>query len=426
MSKSGFLVCCTGMFPRSLLVLFLMVVTAAVLSLGCSKGTDSDVAGDEDDSTPPATIADVHLISVSTTTATLGWTAPGDDGSDGVAYEYDLRGSLDSITEANFSQGVRIDSVVVPVPAGLQQVCLLEGLTPGTSYFFAVKSRDEVGNWSGLSNCVRANCPANQIVSIPDVALDSIVREHLGLLSGVIYTSDVDTVTELWAEDAGISDLTGLEYFTAMGVIHLGMNDISDLTPLQGLVSLWGLGLGGNPITDLTPLSGLTNLVQIAVGQSPLSDVAPLAGLTKLDWIRLNDCDVIDFSPLYNLPLLRELDVNGNQLGDISFVTNFTHLRVVNLSSNQLSDITPLGGLTGLEKVYLTLNQIADLSSLTVMVNLAELDVRYNQVTDIEPLVSNSGLGAGDVLLLQNNPLSQESIDAHIPALQARGVSVMF
>lgn len=411
----------------SLTVALILFVSALLLQTGCSqKGTNDVVDDNQDDKTPPAAIADLHVVHVTTRTATLGWTAPGDDGNVGCAHEYDLRGSLDSITESNFAQGYRIDSVVFPIPAGLVQVCTLEELDPGTSYYFAVKTRDAAGNWSNISNCVRADCLVDLAVSIQDAALDSIVREHIGLAAGDIHVSDIDTVTELWCDEAGISDLSGLEYFTAMGVIHLSGNNISDLSPLQGLVSLWGLGIGANPITDLSPLAGLVNLVQISVGQSPVSDITPLADLIKLSWVRLNATDVTDFSPLYGLPNLEELDIHSNQLGDIAFLTNFTHLKIASLSSNQLSDLTPLTGMISLERVYLTFNQIIDLSSLSGLPNLIEVDLRYNQIVDIAPLVNNSGLGTGDVVMLQNNSLSSVSINTYIPALQARGVNVAF
>ena len=40
------------------------------------------------------------------------------------------------------------------------------------------------------------------------------------------------------------------------------------------------------------------------------------------------------------------------------------------------------------------------------------------------PLVSNSGIDNGNEVNLQNNPLDSDSINIHIPALQARGVTV--
>jgi len=40
--------------------------------------------------------------------------------------------------------------------------------------------------------------------------------------------------------------------------------------------------------------------------------------------------------------------------------------------------------------------------------------------------VDNDGLGAGDMVWLYDNPLSGQSINEYIPALQARGVTVNY
>jgi hypothetical protein len=41
-------------------------------------------------------------------------------------------------------------------------------------------------------------------------------------------------------------------------------------------------------------------------------------------------------------------------------------------------------------------------------------------------LVQNDGLATGDVVGLNYNPLSSDSINIYIPQLQARGVSVFY
>ena len=50
--------------------------------------------------------------------------------------------------------------------------------------------------------------------------------------------------------------------------------------------------------------------------------------------------------------------------------------------------------------------------------------VSYNQITNIKPLVDNPGIGKGDIVGLDGNPLNEKSINEYIPALQARGVHV--
>ena len=66
------------------------------------------------------------------------------------------------------------------------------------------------------------------------------------------------------------------------------------------------------------------------------------------------------------------------------------------------------------------------MSPLGGLPNLQKLVLNYNNIVDISPLAANAGLGSGDLLYLQGNPLSTESKEVHIPALQARGVTVVY
>jgi len=104
------------------------------------------------DTTPPATITDVVVSSVSRTSVVLRWTAPGDDGSVGTATWYDFRYSTSGpITEANFPLAVHVD-IPSPKAAGSQEQLTLSGLQRGTKYWFGLKASDEVPNWAGVSD----------------------------------------------------------------------------------------------------------------------------------------------------------------------------------------------------------------------------------------------------------------------------------
>ncbi|MFH2050174.1 MAG: leucine-rich repeat domain-containing protein [bacterium] len=414
---------CVVKIGRYALVLLLL----CALIVSCSKnstGSDDDGDGDTEDIFPPSAISDMSLVSVTTSSITLQWTAPGDDSTTGVAYEYDLRISDDTITSNNFLLAFRFDDIDSPVPAGLTQVCTINDLTSGQKYYFAVKTRDDIGNWSNISNGISTTCLTNQVVVFPDTVLERLVREELSLPTGDIETSDLQNLVELFGDNQGVTDLTGLEYCFAL--VRLGMmsNNISDLTPLAGLTSLDMISLIDNNVTDLSPLINLVNLKGLFLGQNNVSDISPLQYVTSLEHIRLNETNVTDFSPIYDLPALNELDLSNNSLGDIGFISNFTQIKIIYLTSNGISNTTPLAALTGLEKLGLVFNQITDVSALSGLTSLIELDLRYNQITDISPLVSNSGLGSGDELYLTNNPLNQTSLTTHIPTLEARGVTV--
>jgi internalin A len=82
--------------------------------------------------------------------------------------------------------------------------------------------------------------------------------------------------------------------------------------------------------------------------------------------------------------------------------------------------------LTALTDLLLGDNDVSDLSPLSGLTELNWLYLDRNQISDILPLVNNPGMDNGDQLYLRSNPLGETSIDIHIPALQARGVTVYY
>ncbi len=89
-------------------------------------------------------------------TLTLTWTAPGDDGTVGRATTYDLRYSKTAISGTDtltwWNAATRATGLPAPSPAGSKDSCKVNGLTPLTTYYFIIKTADEVPNWSGYSN----------------------------------------------------------------------------------------------------------------------------------------------------------------------------------------------------------------------------------------------------------------------------------
>jgi flagellar hook capping protein FlgD len=85
----------------------------------------------------------------------LAWTAPGDDGAVGTAASYELRMSTSPITSSNWSGATIVAGAPGPAPAGTLQSAVVHNLTSGTVYWFALKTTDDVGNQSLISNVVR-------------------------------------------------------------------------------------------------------------------------------------------------------------------------------------------------------------------------------------------------------------------------------
>ena len=88
-------------------------------------------------------------------TVNLQWTAPGDDGNIGTATLYDLRMSTSPIDLTNWSAATSVSGMPAPRVAGTKQSVTVSGLTFGTTYYFAIRTQDDAGNWSGLSNVLK-------------------------------------------------------------------------------------------------------------------------------------------------------------------------------------------------------------------------------------------------------------------------------
>ena len=109
------------------------------------------------DNTPPAGITDLKAVPGSGVgEVVLSWTAPGDDGTQGTAREYQIRSSQDPINGDNWEQADTIPCLIVPGEPGYIQTYTVAGLDPGTTYNFALRALDEVPQAGEVSNNVSA------------------------------------------------------------------------------------------------------------------------------------------------------------------------------------------------------------------------------------------------------------------------------
>ena len=83
------------------------------------------------------------------------WTAPGDDGNIGTATRYDLRMSVQPIDATNFDLASVVAGLPAPAIAGTSQHVTVRGLLTGTTYYFAIRTIDDAGNKSAISNVAR-------------------------------------------------------------------------------------------------------------------------------------------------------------------------------------------------------------------------------------------------------------------------------
>ncbi|MCX8093404.1 MAG: leucine-rich repeat domain-containing protein [Candidatus Goldbacteria bacterium] len=202
-------------------------------------------------------------------------------------------------------------------------------------------------------------------VTFPDANLETAIRVALNKPTGDICKNDCEKVSSLiqCLNSKNITSIQGMQYFKNLQELEMYDNQISDISPLSGLTKLRYLNLSNNKISDISALSGLTDL--------------------------------------YSL----------------------------NLANNQISNITSLSSLTNL--IYLTLsnNTISDITSLSDLLKLQELYLSNNLIEDIAALVTNcdaGGLGSGDTVYLEGNPVATGTPGPNITYLENKGVIVNY
>ncbi len=386
-----------------------MAVTGSSLAMslilacgGGGGGVDDD--GGDGVQVPPGSVTDLTVIGVTPRTASLRWTAPAREGGEGLVFEYDLRFAAAPVTDPTWQDAAQVANEPAPLPPGMVQTMTVSGLAPDFTYHFALKSRNDVGIWSALSNSVSAALPAETEVVFPDEALEGLIRAVIQKPDGPIYPDDLIGILEIEAGGLGIGDLTGLVACTNVWRLNAPSNNVSNLAPLVGMTNLRTLGLGDNLVSDLAPIAGLPGLTQLGIPQNQIADLSPLAALTELAALNCAENQVSNLTPLAGLVQLNYLYMNGNQI----------------------SDLQPLVGLNLLTEFYAAVNQIGDLTPLQGLTNLQYVVLDFNQINDLAPLVANQGIGSGDTIRLSGNPLSAAAIGVQIPALQARGATVIW
>ena len=124
---------------------------------------------------------------------TLTWTAPGDDGSTGLASQYDIRYSTSAISGTDtttwWSQATQCTGEPTPLTAGTTQSFAITGLQASKTYYLMLKTADETPNWSGFSNvAVRATTAA------PDTIAPAAVRNLARLGQNFYQNGDFSLV----------------------------------------------------------------------------------------------------------------------------------------------------------------------------------------------------------------------------------------
>lgn len=257
------------------------------------------------------------------------------------------------------------------------------------------------------------------VVEIKDAALREVLVDRCDSDSdGVLTVSELKSLTDLFADGAGIKDLTGLEYATELSFVSLSSNQIEDMSPLAGLTKLSYLDLTGNRLTDIPDLSGL-KILRMYNGYNGDGSARNIFGGNQItrdkfagklpqepneEWLVLNsyESDIVKI-PDENLKtilleydadgdgelcrsemrLISYLDLRNREIRSLEGLEWATQIEWLDASENMLTDVAVLGSCTRLYELNISNNQISDISALAACKDLKYLYANNNSLSEI-------------------------------------------
>ncbi len=135
-------------------------VTAVSAALGTPTAINLTLLSQQppQDTQPPAAVTNLATANVTHESILLTWTAPGDDGTTGQAAQYDIRYATINISDnTSWNNATVAQNIPQPQTAGTTETFMVPGLSDNTTYYFAMKTRDDAQLWSAISNILSAN-----------------------------------------------------------------------------------------------------------------------------------------------------------------------------------------------------------------------------------------------------------------------------
>ncbi|MBU2927317.1 T9SS type A sorting domain-containing protein [Winogradskyella psychrotolerans] len=209
-----------------------------------------------------------------------------------------------------------------------------------------------------------------------DLGYDNVLDDY-------VLTASIDTVTSLDVSDLSISDLTGIEDFSALETLLASTNALTSID-ISNNLALVELALSYNQLSSLD-ISNNTALTSLFINDNLLTtiDVSNNAALTRFGIMR-NQFTSIDVSALVNI---EELFLHENEISSVTFPTT-SPLWKLYIYDNALTelDVSPLTSLVDLRAYTNQLTEL-DVSMLSTLTNFSAND---NQLTSLNMANGNN------------------------------------
>lgn len=222
------------------------------------------------------------------------------------------------------------------------------------------------------------------------------------VLDNSITTNSIDTVTTLELAGKNISDLTGLEDFTALKYLYCYSNNLSELDVSNNFF-LEHLYCGNNNLTELN-LSNNNLLKFLSCDNNNFVEL-DLSSNVLLSSVICFDSNLSELNVTNNTELLF-LNCGNNNLSDLNIINN-TELELLNCSNNNLSELN-ISNNTNLNNLYCSDNNLSELN-ISNNTMLSQINCAANNITTLntsfntELISLNCSWNSLSNLFLENN-----------------------
>ena len=161
------------------------------------------------DDEAPQTVSDLNIMEHSSVGAVLEWTNSGDDGMNGQASNLVFAYSTTPITVGNWNESLKVNDVM-PLSSGTLQQLTINDLLPETQYFIAMKTVDNSGQYSAISNVVSFTTTYGAAAQIIENISEPVVLsegDNLNLNISIINSGDEELVYSVAIEEENAAAL---------------------------------------------------------------------------------------------------------------------------------------------------------------------------------------------------------------------------
>jgi Leucine-rich repeat (LRR) protein len=272
-------------------------------------------------------------------------------------------------------------------------------------------------NWNkDYATTYSEDCSGMKRTYVPDDNFEQalIDQGYDDVLDDYVISNNISGITSLDVSNKTISNLTGIEDFTALINLQCYQNQLTSLDISQN-TNLQNLGCSQNQLTALN-VSKNTSLISLSFLQNKITsiDISKNTSLTYLA-CGVNKLSNLDLS---NNTALAEVSCYMNPLGGLD-ISNNPDLNYLSCYDNQLTSLD-ISNNTSLKRFYCNDNQLSSLD-LSQHTSLTDLYCNNNELTELN--VKN---GANGILTnfdaTNNSSLQCIQVDNESDASNGNGV----